>query len=172
MNKDLSEVVEIKTKDDQDSIIQGVAVGISLIITGIILLFSPGYLGNELVTNIFAYVTIFFGMFGVGTELNKLNGDKSKFGLDDFVIGVAFIALWMWAHSSFDYLIVNLLILSILFFGLMFVITGTIHFFIGIFQSQNKKSIFTKIILTLVNIFTGLAVLYESLQKFGLLDKF
>lgn len=172
MNKDVVEAVERPETDDQESIIQGVAVGISFIITGIILLFSTGYLGNELVTNIFAYSSIFFGMFGVGTELNKLNGDKSKFGLDDFAIGVAFIFLWIWAHSSLDNLIVNIFMLGILFLGLMFLVTGTIHFFMGIFQSQNKKSVFIKIILTLVNIFTGLAVLYESLQKFGLLDKF
>lgn len=166
----LLEVKILKKNEKQNSIVEGVSIGITFIIVGVILLFLPDYFRNETVTNALAYVSIFFGMFGLGIELNKLNGDAPKIGLDDFALGIAFIVLWIWLYSSFDYLLVNILILFILLLGIFSTILGTIRFGSGIFQSENKKSVATKIGLTLINVITALAVIYEALQKFGIID--
>lgn len=160
----------MKTDENRNSIIEGVSLGVTFIIVGMILLAIPDYFKNETVTSISAYVSILFGMFGVGTELNKLNGDTSKIGLDDFALGIAFILLWMWLYSRFDYLITNILFLGILLLGIYYTILAAIQFGHGIFQSENAKKAITKVALTLINIIAALSLLYEALQKFGIID--
>lgn len=160
----------MKKDEFQESIIQGVSVGIALIVVGVVLLFIPNYLGNETVTSVFAYGSILVGLFGVGAEIDKLNGDSPKISLGNFALGIALIFLWIWIYSSFDNLIINIISLIFLVLGVYGATLAIIQFGSGIIQSENKKSIATKVSLTLINVITGLAVLYEALQKFGLID--
>lgn len=160
----------LKTEKIHESIIQGVSVGIALIVVGVVLLFIPDYLGNETITSVFAYGSILFGLLGVGMEIDKLNGDSPKITLGNFALGITLIFLWIWIYSSFDNLIINIISLIFLVLGVYGTTLAVIQFVSGIIQSENKKSFATKISLTLINLITGLALLYEALQKFGIID--
>ncbi len=160
----------MKKDEKQNSIIEGVSLGTTFIIVGIMFFFIPDYFKSETATSVIAYILIFFGLFQVGTELNNLNGNTPRFGLDNFALGIAFVFLWIWLHSSYDNLLVNILSLFILIFGVYGTILGIMQFGSGIFQPDNKEKIPTKIVLTLINVITALAVIYEALQKFGIVE--
>lgn len=158
-------------KSNQDDLISGFAFGLAAMICGVLLLSLPEYFKYEMLTKGISYVLIFGGMFSVGSDLNKLNGDKTTLGVDDFTLGIAFISFSIFVHSYFSNFFVNCIVALIFFFGVFGTIKGVIHFVSGIFKAQNKNDAWIKALITFLSFVTALITVYEALKKVGIIEK-
>lgn len=100
-----------------DSKISGFAIAFSFISVGILLLCYPGYFGNSLMTTVFRWVFIFFGIIGLAAEIGKTRSDSAIKGIDDLVIGLVLLGLWLVCFLLGNS-ILNMVALSLLVFGL------------------------------------------------------
>lgn len=160
-----------REKSNQDDLISGFAFSLAAMICGILLLSLPEYFKYEMLTKIIAYALIFGGMFSVGGDLNKLNGDKTTLGIDDFTLGVFLIFSSIFVHSYFNNLFANCIVALIFFLGVFGTIKGIIHFISGIFKTQTKNDAWIKALITLLSFVTALVTLYEALKKVGIIEK-
>lgn len=160
-----------KEKSDQDDLISGFSFGLAAMVCGIILLSLPEYFKYEMLTKGIAYVLIFGGMFSVGSDLNKLNGDKTTLGADDFTLGIALIFTSIFVHGYYNNFVVNCIVAFIFFFGVFGGIRGIIHFVSGIFKAQTKNDAWIKALITFLSFVTALITVYEALKKVGILEK-
>lgn len=165
--------IENEKKSTQEDLVDGFAFSLAAMICGIVLFFLPDYFKYEILTKIIAYILVFAGMFSVGGELNKLNGDKDKttFGVDDFTLGIVFISGSIFIHGYFSNLIINFVVALIFFFGVFGTLKGTIHFVSGIFRTQTKNAAWIKTLITFLSFITAIVTLYEGLKKAGIIDK-
>ena len=154
----------------EDSI-NGLSLASAFLIVGALVLLLPDYLHNKAATYSVAYCIITIGLFGLGHELNKLNGDKNKTLSNDFAIGFMALILWMLMYYHFDNAIANLLILSLLFMGVYGISRGAVRFIFGVLSTKSINDAISKGIFTLINFTVAIAALYEALKKFGIIGK-
>lgn len=162
------------TKKEQVTVedsINGLSLASAFLIVGALMILLPDYLHNKVSTYSAAYLIITIGLFGLGQELNKLNGDKNNVLSNDFAIGFMSLILWMILYYHFDNPIVNLLILSLLFMGVYGISRGTVRLIFGVLSTENVNDAVSKGIFTLINFTVALAALYEALKKFGIIGK-
>lgn len=158
-----------KEKSSEEILIEGFAFSISLMISGVVLLFIPDFFRVELLTKGIAYAIIFAGLFSVGGDLNKLNGSKTTIGLDDFALGIFFIFSSILIHNYFTHIFFNVVTALVFFFGTYGTLKGTIHLTFGVYKTQVKSEAWIKGIITVISFITALITLYETFRKTGLL---
>ena len=153
--------------EDIDRSISGYSLSVTLLITGLFLMYNPNYFGNDIVTSIFRWIFIVIGGLGFFIEFGK--SSKKIVGVADLGYGLIIIAvatgfIWTWN---------NPLIRSFMFFLL---IVGLFGANLGIFRivyslrlsyktnEKSKGKIASDIILMLTQI-GGLCVLFLQFIK-------
>lgn len=84
-----------KEKDQVEEIINGLALGLTLIAFAIILIyFFPSHLYSKTITRIVALIFLAIGFMGTSIELSKIDEGEYSLSFDDFGIGIGFGVLW------------------------------------------------------------------------------
>lgn len=100
---------------DVDDKINGLAVVLAFVISGLILQFDKTYFGNTLITKIIQWVFIFFGALGMAVEIGRIK--SSIVGIDNLLIGIIIIAGWFALYKAFNYWLTNIIAFVLLFMG-------------------------------------------------------
>lgn len=85
---------KIVFSEEIDSLINGLALGLTFVVVGIVLVLIPDYFGNKTVGNAIRWLFIVVGALGVLTEFGKLKPVSGIKGFDDFWVGVLCLAVW------------------------------------------------------------------------------
>lgn len=174
MEKRKKQATEIPMKKEEVTIedsINGLSLVSAFLIVGAFMLLLPDYLHSKVSTYSVAYLIITIGLFGLGHELNKLNGYKNNVLSNDFAIGFLALILWMIMYYHFDNAVVNLLILSLLFMGVYGISRGAVRLIFGVLKTKSINDVISKGIFTLINFTVAFAALYEAFKKFGIIGK-
>ena len=115
---------QIIFSEEVDSAINGYAIGISFTGIGIFLLLKPDYFAIPVISYIVGAIIGVIGVLGTGVELSKHSQVK---GLGNLVMGMLFLAGWLWGYIG-----VRSIWLNIPFFVLL--VLGCYAVFLGLIQ--------------------------------------
>lgn len=169
-NKGKNEKKEIVFSKEIDSIIDGLALGITVVLLAI-LVYYKNVFHNVLADRIISVILIAIGVAGTSFELQKISTNKVQ-GISDFVIG-AILALPALSVIVFvDNILLNVIMIVLLALFTFGILKGVISIIYSIKQasktSGNKKMEFFKIITVITEIiafFVAVMQLYTELSK-------
>lgn len=122
------------------SIKNGIALAMSFIIVAIFLYANPLYFFYSIVSKILSVLFLLIGIIGLGTELNKLNGENKKIGFDDLGVGLSLIILWAIMHYYCNNIFINILLIVILLFSSYGIVLGIINISHNLIKGENSFS--------------------------------
>ena len=149
--------------EETDKKINSFAFGISFSLISVFLLTNKTYFALNWITNLVGAIFGFFGLAGIGTEIDK--SQKFK-GVGNLVLGVIFTGAWFVIYTLTENWLVNTLIFVLLCLGVFAFALGIIQFLYSVFEaikteetlSKKMKPIFAFItqmcglVLTILNI--------------------
>lgn len=95
--------------EEIDSLINGLSLGLSFIIIGLILTFKSDYFGNNVANTIVQWCFIIIGALGLATEIPRLLKKNGIQGTDDLFIGSIFFGAWLILYLTVSKTLVNIL---------------------------------------------------------------
>ena len=131
---------KITFSEEIDSSISGFSLVITFIIIGIFLLFNKDYFGNETVSTWVQWIFIIIGCLGFGTEVSNMNKKRGIKGIDNLVLGIAFIAIWAIIYYRFNHWVANTISFFFMIFGLYGGVRGIIEIVYSISKIGKEKS--------------------------------
>lgn len=148
---------------ETDDKINSFAIGISFSLISVFLLTNKTYFNLHWVTYLIGAVFGFFGLAGIGTEIDK---SKKFKGIGNLVLGVIFTGVWFAIYTLTNDWLINIFIFLLMVIGVYAFILGLIQFVYSVFcavkteetLSRKMKPIFIFItqmcglILTILNI--------------------
>lgn len=163
MKKNEKKTKEKKTmfSEEIDSTINGLSLGISFVIIGLILTFKSDYFGNNIANSIVQWCFIIIGALGLAVEVPKFLKRNGIQGTDDLLLGAFFFGVWLILYLLVSKTWVNILSFFLLLIGLYALIKGAVEIFYSLScaskngQKTNKisiKKLFTNIILLLTQL--------------------
>ena len=151
--------------EKHDSIRQESAVGVTFLLIATFLYLNPEYLGSEIFSLIVIVLSFVIGVSTLGIALNKISDTKNKLGFDDLGIGLGLGIIWAVIYYYFPIFWVNILTLVILFFGIYGVASGILGIIYNLlFQTSNKKKLFVKIPIVIVQFTAFIAAVFTILN--------
>lgn len=84
---------ERPVKTDSQKALEGASLSVTFLVVSAFLLLAPDYFANNIISQIVGFALAFFGLIGLGIELNNLS-NKRPLGLDNLGIGLGFFIIW------------------------------------------------------------------------------
>ena len=151
--------------EKHDSIRQEAAVGVTFLLIATFLYLNPLYLGHEVASLILSVLSFVLGVSLLGVSLNKISDTKSKLGFDDLGIGLGLGMIWAVLYYYFPVFWVNILTMFFLVFGVYGIVSGIMGIMYNlIFQTSDKKKLFVKIPIVIVQFTAFIAAVFTILN--------
>lgn len=157
---------KIMFSEEIDSLINGLALGLTFVIIGLILTFKSDYFGNNVANTIVQWCFIIIGTLGLATEIPKLLKNNGIQGTDDFLLGGFFFGIWLILYLTISKTWVNTLSFFLLLFGLYALIKGICEIFYSLISSSKNTSKDNKI--SIKKLFTNIILLLTQMAGFVL----
>lgn len=160
-----NEIIFSKEIDDK---INGFAVVITFIITGLFLIFNMNYFGNLMVSNIIRWIFIAIGILGFFVEFPKIIKNKIK-GISDFILGIVFLSIWAICFFSRNIWLINIISLFFFVFGLFGSLKGFFEIICSLRSIRREhienKGIITVDVLLIISHMLGIALVIIQIIK-------
>lgn len=118
---------KIVFSEEIDSLINGLALGLTFVATGVVLVLIPDYFGNKIVGNAIRWLFIVVGALGLFVELGKLKPISGIKGFDDFWVGALCLAVWAVFYFLAHHVLANII-------GFFFLVIGGYGGVSGVFK--------------------------------------
>lgn len=137
----------IKEQAKEEKIKEGTALATSFLAVSVFLYITPDYFKIHNITKIVSIVFGIIGVIGLSLELNKLNSNSKKLGLDNLGVGLGLGSIWALIYYYYPIWWVNILTFPLLILTLYGIILGIIEVISAILTKE--KSIKTTFLVKL-----------------------
>ena len=166
-NKEQKKEKKVVFSEKIDSAINGYAVGFTFLLISAFLLINNTYFKWALLTYSIGAVFGLIGLLGIGAELDKSKRFK---GVANIVLGLIFIALWLFVYLGLkNNPIANSFAIVLLIVGGYAMIKGLIELFYSVFsdiqKANNSWKTIAKAIITLLTQICGLVLSILNILK-------
>lgn len=163
---------EKNNKTEAERIIEGVSLWLAFLLVSVYLYITPDYFYYTWITKT---TSIFFGVLGViglSLELNKLNNNDTKLGLDNLGIGLGIGALWLYLNSVNIYPILNVALLFLLLLSIYGILMGLIGMLVNIFSNSSswRKVVFVKLPILIAQLCAFVLTALQLLEYFNVVS--
>lgn len=164
-----------------DNSINGFAVVVTFIGTGIFMIYHRDYLGNSIVSKIIQWTFIVIGILGLCVEVSNLMKNKKQNqiqGITDLFLGITFLIVWLLMYTNLNVWYMNIISFAFLVLGLYGTSRGSlevIYSFINLNKNGKKAitwSLVKDIILVISEILAAIVAIINILQATNLIQYF